>query len=231
MPAPAPRPQKMSKVVRTLLKPALTSHFQCWFYPTPGASSWMKERGFTFDTSSSEFISLSCADASLPGSSLITNEITSDYHGVTEKHVYRKQFDDRADFTFYVDHNSADPLNDNFPQEKNSYDIIWFFENWISYIADESNNAIGGKPSGNSSDYFYRTKFPKDYQTEIYITKFERDYTNAYLNYTFLQAFPIAINSMPVTYESSQLLKCNVSFSYTRYQVSRTDIRNSLTNI
>ena len=52
------------------------------------------------------------------------------------------------------------------------------------------------------------------------VTKFEKDEGRP-LHYSFYDAYPIAINSMPVSYESSQLLKCNVSFSYTRYLVNR----------
>ena len=37
------------------------------------------------------------------------------------------------------------------------------------------------------------------------------------LTYTFIDAFPRTISSMPVTYDASDLLKCTVSFSYTRY--------------
>ena len=32
-----------------------------------------------------------------------------------------------------------------------------------------------------------------------------------------MDAFPRTISSMPVTYDASDLLKCTVSFSYTRY--------------
>ena len=56
------------------------------------------------------------------------------------------------------------------------------------------------------------------------MNKFERDYEGRYLRYRFLQAYPISINSMPVSYDSSQLLKCTVSFTYTRYVVSQGDI-------
>jgi len=37
------------------------------------------------------------------------------------------------------------------------------------------------------------------------------------LTYTFINAYPLSISSMPVTYDSSSLLKCNVSFTYSRY--------------
>ena len=37
------------------------------------------------------------------------------------------------------------------------------------------------------------------------------------IEYEFLDAFPVAINSMPISYDTSQLLKCTVSMAYTRY--------------
>ena len=37
------------------------------------------------------------------------------------------------------------------------------------------------------------------------------------LEYTFVNSFPLAINSMPVSYDTSSLLKCTVSLSYVRY--------------
>ena len=44
----------------------------------------------------------------------------------------------------------------------------------------------------------------------------ERDYDQK-LEYEFINAFPISITSMPVSYEASSLLKCSVSLSYIRY--------------
>ena len=49
-----------------------------------------------------------CHEASLPGSSIATNEIKDDFTGVTERHAYRRLYEDRADFTFYVDDFGAD---------------------------------------------------------------------------------------------------------------------------
>ena len=40
------------------------------------------------------------------------------------------------------------------------------------------------------------------------------------LTYTFINAFPLSIASMPVSYESSSLLKCTVSFTYSRYSTT-----------
>ena len=37
------------------------------------------------------------------------------------------------------------------------------------------------------------------------------------LTYSFVNVYPLAISSMPVSYESSSLLKCTVSMQYSRY--------------
>ena len=198
----------------------MTSHFVCAFNipdlpqgePGLNLKTWLEERekagttGIIYSNENIELLQLSCSDASLPGSSLITNQIDNDYSGVTERHAYRRQYDDRADFTFYVDRN---------------YTIIKFFEGWISYIIDEQTSAI-------SRNYNYRVRFPDAYQTDnLYITKFERDVNTSNpgpsLTYKFIRAYPISINSMPVSYDASDLLKCTVSFTYSRYIVNRTN--------
>lgn len=220
MPSEAPKPN----VARTdvtywkgiFAKPALTSFFECWFYPTEKSKTWIKDRGLDF-TTLQENISFLCSEASLPGSNFATNEITSDFTGVTERHPYRRNFDERADFTFYVDHYGTRGEGGN----GTSHNIIWFFENWMQYIVQESIDPVGDRPTSESTQYFYRAAFPKDYQTDIFINKFERDFTGSYLSYRFHQAYPIAMASMPVSYDASQLLKCTVSFSFTRYTVKR----------
>lgn len=209
MAGPAVKPYSMSAIKSKLLQPALTSHYTCMFTPpdNKNINDFFQKRsaaGFSgaIYSNNQELIELSCSEASLPGSSLATNEINNDYSGVTERHAYRRIYDDRVDFTFYVDVN---------------YYIIDYFENWISFIVNER-DLKGQQTPG----YNYRVNFPKDYQTEnLYITKFERDYAGRSLTYKFINAYPIAINSIPVSYDSSQLLKCTVSFTYSRYVISR----------
>jgi len=192
------------RVKSILLNPALTSHYICKFKPPDAASSFFQSQEGPFPGANylirpnQELIELSCSEASLPGSSLMTNEINDDHTGVTERHAYRRQFDDRLDFTFYVDHD---------------YKIINFFESWISYCGKEDN-----QPDLNNRNYFYRFNFPDDYQTDdLYVTKFERDVFGSALEYRFIRAYPINITSMPISYDASQLLKCTVSFTYSRY--------------
>ena len=165
-------------------------------------------------------LNLACSEASLPGSSLATLEQTSDRTGVTERHVHRRMFDDRIDLTFYVDAQNYLPIR--------------AFEFWKEYITGG-----GTKEEFARTNHFYRMNYVDDYATDslgggyLRIIKFERDFDGSFkgnsgivngtqhgLTYNFVKAFPIAVASMPVSYDASSLLKCTVSMSYIRYYIT-----------
>ena len=185
---PKPRPRPVSDLKTSILNTALTSYYECHFNPPSTILSLIP------DANSDQDYMLSCMEASLPGTSLATAELTNDHTGITERHVHRRQYDTTSSFTFLVDRN---------------YKQIGLFEQWIGYIVNEQNSA--------QPNYFYRVNFPKQYQTTIYINKFEKDYKGKNLEYQFLNAYPISINAMPVTYEGAQTLKCTVNFNFSRY--------------
>ena len=225
MAGPTPRKIGVSELKSKLMRPATTSHFICEFAPPSGEGfkSFIRDRkllsGFVGadygDRENQELIQLSCANAALPGSSLATHEINNDHTGVTERHVYRRQYDQRSEFTFYVD---------------NEYRIIDFFENWMSYIVGED-EITDQSITQENRQYNYRVNYPDFYKTDsLYITKFEKDYNdsslqgddlNRILTYKFINAYPISVNSMPVSYEASEVLKCTVAFTYSRYVIMR----------
>ena len=176
----------------TLLKPSLTSFFEVKIGIPPGLSQYrgQKRQGK---------IQLMCSEASLPGSSLATHQIDNDFHGVTERHAYRRIYDDRIDLTFYVDSKNYLPIK--------------FFEDWISYITSED------KEDSKSNSYTYRVRYPDTYSVSgLEVTKFEKDYAQA-LTYQFIKSYPLQITSMPVSYDGSDLLKCSVAMTYIRYIV------------
>ena len=102
----------------------------------------------------------------------------------------------------------------------------------------------------------YRFRYPDDYVSDnLTVLKFEKDIitqkrrsnplediiniiagtdfgttqnitTGRSIQYQFFRAFPIAVNSMPVSYEASQLLKCTVSMAYTRYSLNNVSLNN-----
>jgi hypothetical protein len=198
-PQSSPTKVQMKDMVSRILRPALTSHYAVKINPPSDVLDYMKSNEIYYDL---ELVELSCAEASLPGSSLATVDVTNDFMGVSTKNAYRRLYDDRADFTFYVNH---------------QYDQIKFFEFWMRYITGEQ-KALDLEENWFTS----RVNYPKNYKTIISILKYERDYPNQsgnVLAYNFIDAFPISINSMPISYDSSNLLKVTVSFSYSRYYV------------
>ena len=135
---------------------------------------------------------------------MATANLDNDFTGVSEKYAHRRVFDETIDLTFYCDAKEYLPIR--------------FFESWMSYMTNDTNDR-------HSGEFHYRMKFPAKYKGGLEITKFEKNLFSQDpvrgrtrpLTYTFIDAFPRAISSMPVTYDASDLLKCTVSFSYTRY--------------
>ena len=203
------RPEKLrvSDIKSRLLNVAQTSQYRLTLSVPAAVRSKVSDlNGLDFDN-----ISLSCSEANLPGSSLATHDVTNDYQGVTEKMAYRRIYDDVLGLTFYVDRN---------------YNVIRLFERWIDYISGITDPRTYKSPFTNQ-----RIAYPKTYKNDIFVTKFERDhYSNEsslrknILEYTFVQAFPRDITAIPVSYEASQVLKCNVSFSFIRYVVEENQV-------
>ena len=169
-----------------------------------------------------ENISLMCCEANLPGSSLTTHEVNNDYHGVTEKMAYRRMYDESIALAFYVDRD---------------YKVIELLEGWMDYIT-----GVNDKEAYKGEYISYRMAYPNSYKNNIYLTKFEKDqFTRDYsatrgasrrsarttLDYTFVNAFPLSLTAIPVSYEGSQALKVNVSFNFIRYVMEKKKDLNS----
>ena len=159
-----------------------------------------------------ENINLLCSEATLPGSSLTTHDVTNDYHGVTEKMAYRRMYDETVGLTFYVDRD---------------YKVIQLIEGWMDYITGIDDKQTYKKPYAS-----YRMAYPSSYKENMFLTKFEKDQftrdfsetrggtrttSRTVLEYTFVNAFPLSLTAIPVSYDDSQVLKCSVSFNFIRY--------------
>ena len=209
-----PVARMMSEVKTKLLNLSLTSQYSVEIYPPPPSILANITDIFESKPSLNDFeqdvLNLACFEAALPGSSLLTHEAKDDYIGVTEKIAYRKSFDDTASFSFYV---NVDHKN------------IFFFEDWIRFISGEPlvrNSVISSYGPNLRSDFVHRMRFRSEYVSPaIIINKFEKDYEKkgVYTEYRFVDAYPTSINSIPVSYDSSQLLKVTVNFTFTRYLI------------
>jgi len=201
-----PRIVRVSDIKANLLRPATTSHFEVEVPVIDALDHWKGVAG------GQAKINLMCCEASLPGSNLATFDVNNDRTGVTEKRVHRRIFDDRIDLAFYVDAGLYQPIK--------------FFEEWMSRITNgrftenTRQRRAASEDELMSPNYDYRMRYPDDYIAPqgLKVTKFEKDHLNP-LTYEFVNSFPLAINSMPVSYDGSSLLKCTVSMSYIRYVV------------
>ena len=164
-----------------------------------------------------ENISLMCCEANLPGSSLTTHEVNNDYHGMTEKMAYRRLYDETVGLTFYVDRN---------------YKVIEMIEGWMDYITGVDNKRTYKNPYVS-----YRMAYPSSYKANMFLTKFEKDHfsrdfsktrggsrttSRTVLDYTFVNAFPLSLTAIPVSYDGSEVLKCSASFNFIRYVMEKS---------
>ena len=217
------RPTKLtvSKIKSRLLNTAQSSLYRLTLQVPQAVRGRLSLSNLDYDN-----LNLLCCEATLPGSSLTTHEVNNDYHGATEKMAYRRLYDETIGLTFYVDRN---------------YKIIELLEGWMDYIT-----GIDNKTAYEDPYISYRMAYPKSYKNNIYLTKFERDHfmrdhstsgststrtARTTLDYTFVQAFPIALTAIPVSYDESSILKCNVSFNFIRYVQQKKQSLFSITDI
>jgi hypothetical protein len=132
-----PTVRNIADIKSNLLHPALTSHFEVTIPIPLGLSDgkYLAANGLSgFKGNNIQGrLQLMCSEATLPGSNLATFEINDNFHGVTERHAYRRVYDDRIDLTFYVDADNYIPIK--------------YFETWMKYVVGESKAEGGGKLS------------------------------------------------------------------------------------
>lgn len=210
-----PKKIKFSDLKTRILNPSLTSNYLVEITPKKEIADKMSSMGAIYNPRNTfDFLSIPCSEASLPGSSLATIDISNDYRGISEKHAYRRLYDDTLNLTFYVDATAG-----------NEYYVIKFFEGWLAHITNQNFDTIQ-KPT-----YGYRVKFPEKYYADaMTIQKFERNFDSISneskptpIKYEFYNAYPLNLNSIPLSYDGSEVLKCSVDFTFSRYKVVRSD--------
>lgn len=173
-----------------------------------------------------------CNETELPGTSLATSEEFGSRQGITETFPTKRSFNPIT-LQFYVD---------------SEYGIIRFFEEWINFINplyDTTGRRSSGNPRGGvgrlASNEFYRFRYPNTYKRTLAVTKFERNFVRqadsvsnpTMLTYEMINAYPVNLTALPVTYEGSTITKTTVTFNYDRYVIlknSRTDGGSAYSN-
>ena len=149
-------------------------------------------------------------EAVLPGTSYETTQVFGDRQGITQTYANKRVYPP-VDISFYVDYD---------------YDVLQYFEQWISTISPNL---------GTRGTSFNKFNYPGDnntgYQKEVIITKFERNFKPSgdrlksggqiteprQAIYTLLNAYPTNLISLPVSYEGASILKTTVTFNYDVY--------------
>ena len=140
-------------------------------------------------------IGISCFEASLPTSSLATAEVKDNFQGINQQFAHTRFYIDSS-FSFYVD---------------KDYRVLKVFEGWMNYISG------GALQDENDQAFFRRMRYPETYKCDnLYISKFDKNLTKK-ITYQFKNAFPKAIQSIPVTYGQAEVLRVTVTFAYDRY--------------
>lgn len=196
-------------LVTRFLHNATTSRYYLSFIPPGGVVEHLRVNKGIIWADMSEKINLRCISAKLPGSSLATHDVTSDFLGVTEKMAYRRIYEDTFSVTMLVDY---------------EYKILHFFEGWMDYIVGKNDQRTGTAPADNDTYNNYRVGTRLNYpngnagyrSNSIELVKFDRDNDNT-IKYKFIEGFPASMDSMEISYDGTDLLRLNVNFKFVRY--------------
>lgn len=208
----------MSQSRDVIGSPALTNHYYVDIPLLPKLSDFIGYKSKTEVNQINNFVNRKlgffCSEATLPVSSYATAEVKDNFMGVPQEFAHTRLYTD-LDFTFYVDHD---------------YNLLRYFELWMDFISSgaDTSEELGSTLSqfNEGKNYYRRLKFPSDYKSDrIKIVKFERDYKTG-LYYQFVNAFPKALTSIPVSYGPADLLKVTVTFNYDRYIVERSSMES-----
>lgn len=203
---------------------SLSSQFKVSLHLVDGGirnnvDSWLYNCGLTNSKVRNAKYDFYCAEATIPGSIFNTADESGSYQGITEKFPNKRLYNEFT-ITFYVD---------------NDYKIIRLFEEWMNFINPiyEQGGRItergNGQGDAKESNNFFRFRYPNSYRRIISITKFERNFREKpetdsgmignipTITYRMIDAYPVNISGIPVSYEGSTILKATVSFNYSRY--------------
>ena len=191
-------------VTKNIIGPlAQTNHFLVTFSSlTPSVENYLAD--YTGIKNIKSFLSrnvgILCNEAVIPTSTLATAEVKDNFMGVPQQFAHTRFYTDFS-YTFYCDED---------------YTLLRIFEGWMEYITSGANDQV----EQNHRAYYRRMRYPDSYKCNtMYINKFEKNYKRT-LRYKFVNAFPKAIDPVPVSYGSADILKITVNFNYDRYIVN-----------
>ena len=150
-----------------------------------------------------------CANATLPGIALRTVDSNRFGIGVQEKMVFTGNYTD-IDLTFYADRKG---------------DLYTFWYAWMNLVFStnglEFNNPV--TVGGNPNKPFYTAEYKDNYASpQIDIRVYDTSGNKA-LTYSLAKAYPIALNDVPVSWDSTnQLLKISAKITFREWALTES---------
>ena len=175
--------------------------------------NYLRQR-YRYDTKDTNLLSLRCENVSLPGFDFLSADGPPRMgYGAVEKHPYVPGFSGLS-LTFILDSKSR---------------IYNFFYDWTMTIVNY--NGKGGtnynNPNGGWSAY--EVGYKKDYQSEIDIKVYDGNKSeksisiagNEIFGVKLYSAYPVGMPSVPLAWDSPDIMRMTVPFSYTDFEIIR----------
>jgi hypothetical protein len=142
----------------------------------------------------------------VPGINLQTAQIQRYGIGPVQNMPISAQFQD-AQFSVLVDH----------------YAEIWqYWYNWTNLIFNYNGVDSVNGPTVNSFPN-YQAEYKQNYSTSIMIVNYDH-FGNDIQRLTLFEAFPSSIREIPLSWGDSNLMKLNISISYTSYSITGSTV-------
>lgn len=148
-------------------------------------------------------ILLMCDEVSLPGVQSNTGSITGRYQGQGPIYYPTSPIYTDLQLSFMCD------------AEMQAFK---FLLDWHEFIYNTTNSTVGGIRKGEK---VRKLKYPENYQCELHVQKRERNDVSEIgvttMEYILNNAWPYSVDAIPLSYGSSQLVKCTANFYYTSW--------------
>ena len=194
----------------------------------PGA---LDSAGISFNSASNDVIELFCDEAQLPNIAASSGNQVGRFVGETSVKYPTAKIFSEIQLGWMCDANMT----------PNKFLNIWFESMFIengsldsysspSVISGQQFDDVITNPLTRTKNRGTQLRYPNEYQCDILIAKAESgpDSPTQRVSeiYVLEQAWPISIDSVPLSYGASQVTKSSAQFAYTRHYIIYNDIKS-----
>jgi hypothetical protein len=164
--------------------------------------------------SNTKLMTIRCESVSIPGFDFASKDGPPRMgYGAIEKHPYVPGFSGIS-LTFLMDSKS---------------EIYNFFYDWTMHIVNFNGKGGSNYRDSNNAWKPYEVGYKDDYKTDLNISVYDgvkkqnSNSSNEILSLKVYSAFPMGLPSIPLAWDSSQLIKLSIPFSYTDFELIKNN--------